>query len=283
MSKRRSPTIRRRRLAAELRRMREAAGYTVEEARKALDWSSGRLNHMEGGRLSRPDASALRDLMNLYNVTSPERRDAILALGRQSKERGWWDTYSDVLTDSYVAFEAEASAISNYQPIAIPGLLQIPEYAAAIARAGLARTDAEIERVVESRRKRQEILEGDDPPEFRVVIDENAIMRLLPNPELAHAQLTHLIKVADGLNSVTIQVLPFSVGLHASTHGCMVILDYPDPLDPSIVYLETRSEGLYLEEPAQVAGYRQAFEHLSMDALSKSGSIEFLKRALPDR
>ncbi|WP_017622544.1 helix-turn-helix domain-containing protein [Nocardiopsis chromatogenes] len=277
MTNRHSPTIRRRRLALELRRMREAAGYTVEQARKELGWSSGRLNHMEGGRLSRPDASALRDLMNLYRVDDDQRREAILALGRQSKERGWWHEYGDVFNDLYVAFEAEASVISSYQPIVVPGLLQTADYAAATARVVPARTEAEIDRAVSARLERQKILQRGDAPDFRAVIDESALLRLAAMPKVARGQFRHLIEQAEAVNTVTVQVLPISAGLHASTHGSMVILDYAEDLDPSIVYLETRTEGLYLEEPAQVAGYRTAFEHVCMDALSKADSAAYLR------
>ncbi|TDQ55316.1 helix-turn-helix domain-containing protein [Actinorugispora endophytica] len=276
---RQSPTVRKRRLVAELKHMREAAGYTVDAARRELGWSSGRLNHMESGR-SRPDSSALRDLMNTYGVTDPARREAVLALGRQSKERGWWDVYADVLPDTYIGFEAEAAVISTYQPIVIPGLLQTPDYTAAIARAALLRTSVEIERIVAVRKERQKLLARDDAPELRAVVDEAALLRLCRDPLLARQQIGHLIETAEALNTVTIRVLPIDAGIHSATFGAMVILDYADPLDPSIVYLETRAEGLYLEEPRQVAGYRQAFDHVAMDALSKAESIEFLKKAI---
>ena len=131
---RESPTIRRRRLVRELRRMREAAGLSIEEARHELGWTSGRLNHMEAGR-SRPDSSALKDLMTTYGVTDPARRDAVLELGKQSKKRGWWTKFDDVLSGDFIGFEAEASKILTFQPIVMPGLLQTPEYDALSARA----------------------------------------------------------------------------------------------------------------------------------------------------
>ncbi|GAA3727740.1 helix-turn-helix domain-containing protein [Salinactinospora qingdaonensis] len=278
---RQSPTVRKRRLAAELRRMREAAGYTVDQARKDLRWSTGRLNKMEAGS-SRPDPSALKDLMNLYGVTSPERREAILALGRQSKERGWWDTYSDVLPDSYIGFEAEASAISTFQPTVIPGLLQTADYAAMSARIALTRTDAQVDRIVSARLERQQLLDSDDPPEFHAVISEDVLVRLWhTNTSLAQQQVEHLITMAEAPNNtVTIQIHPHTAGMYAATFGAMVILDYTNELDPSIVYLETRSEGLYVEEPTHVAAYRQAFDHVSMDALSKAGSIELMEKII---
>ncbi|MFC4560815.1 helix-turn-helix domain-containing protein [Nocardiopsis mangrovi] len=274
--------MRKRRLAAELKRMREDAGYTVDAARRKLQWSAGRLNHMEAGR-SRPDASALRDLMNLYEVTSEARREAILTLGRQSKERGWWDTYADVLPDTYIGFEAEASAISTFQPIVIPGLLQIEDYAATSARIALTRSDSDIDRIVAARMERQAILNRDDGPELHAVISEDVLIRLRhSDPVLADRQIRHLIEAAEALNKITIQVHPQSAGMYAASFGSMVILDYADELDPSIVYVETRAEGLYMEDPAQVGGYRRAFDHVVVDALSKAGSIDLMKKIIDE-
>lgn len=274
---RHSPTVRKRRLAAELKRMREAAGYTVDAARRELGWSSGRLNHMEAGR-SRPDSSALKDLMTTYGVTDPARREAILALGRQSKGRGWWDTYADVLPDSYIGFEAEASKISTFQPIVMPGLLQIADYASMSARTALARSGADIDRIVAVRMERQAILTREDAPELHAVIGEGALIRLLnSDADLGRRQIGHLIEIAEGVNTVTVQVHPQSAGLYAATFGAMVILDYADELDPSIVYVETRAAGLYMEEPAQVTEYRQAFDQVAVDALSETGSVELMK------
>nr|WP_246422507.1 DUF5753 domain-containing protein [Nocardiopsis mwathae] len=204
-------------------------------------------------------------------------------MGRRSKERGWWHEYGDVFGDFFAAFEAEASVISSYQPIVIPGLLQTAEYAAAVSRTSPARTEEEIDRMAAARMQRQEILRRTDAPDLRAVIDEHVLLRLAVMPDIADGQFRHLIEQAEAVNSEAVnseavQVLPISVGLHASTHGSMVILDYADERDPSIVYLETRSEGLYLEEPAQVAGYRTAFDHVCMDALSKADSIAFLRR-----
>ncbi|MFL1441800.1 helix-turn-helix domain-containing protein [Nocardiopsis protaetiae] len=279
---RESPTIRRRRLVRELRRMREAAGLSIEEARHAVGWTSGRLNHMEAGR-SRPDSSALKDLMNTYGVTDPARREAILELGRQSKKRGWWAKFDDVLSGDFIGFEAEASKISTFQPIVMPGLLQTAEYAALSARAQLARTEEEVERIAAARVERQKILARDDAPEVHAIIAEEALLRLHhSDPGLAHSQLSHLIDVAEALNGVTIQVHPQAAGIFAATSGAFTILDYTDELDLPIVYVDTTETGIYMEEPDQVTAYRKTFDHVSMDALSKAASIELMKQIITD-
>ncbi|WP_394296862.1 helix-turn-helix domain-containing protein [Nocardiopsis lucentensis] len=271
-----------RRLAAELRHMREAAAMTVEEARAALDWSSGRLNHMEGGRHSVPDVSALKALMDVYKVTDPVRREALLALRRQARTKPWWKQYEDILDDGFISFEARASKISAFHPIVVPGLLQTPEYAAASARASLARTEAEIERIVAARMERQKILDEPDAPEFRCVIDEAVLLRLAATPDLAQGQIRRLVDVADSVNGVTLQVLPIGVGLHGCMHGSTVILDYADERDPSVVYLETRGHGVYLTEPSQVADYRSALDDVAADALSKAATVELLRNMITD-
>nr|WP_110049529.1 helix-turn-helix transcriptional regulator [Nocardiopsis sp. L17-MgMaSL7] len=276
------PSIERRRFAAELRRMREAVSMTVEEARLALAWSSGRLNHMEGGRHSIPDVSALSALMDLYKVTDPARREALLALRREARTRPWWHDFEDVLDDGYVGFEAQARRISAFHPIVVHGLLQTPAYAAASARASLARTEAEIERIVAARIERQKLLKSPGAPEFRCVLDEAVLLRLAVNSELARDQLQHLVDIAEAINTVALQVLPIGAGLHGCMHGSTVILDYEDQRDPSLVYLETRGRGTYLDSPAQVSDYRLALDDVASDALSKMATIELIKSLMND-
>ncbi|CAL9450628.1 hypothetical protein SUDANB121_02449 [Nocardiopsis dassonvillei] len=278
------PSIERRRLAAELRSLRDAAGLTIEEARTALGWSSGRLNHMEGGRHSVPDASGLRALLDLYGVTDTTRREALDALRQEAKARPWWRVYEDVLTDGFLGWEERARRIVAFQSTVIPGLLQTPEYAAASARASLTRTEEEIKRIVAARIERQErVLGRPDAPEFRCVLDEAALLRLAAMPApLANRQLRHLVSMAEAINTVSLSVLPISVGLHGCLHGSTVLLEYDDERDPPIVYLETRSSGTYVTGPAQVADYRLALDDVTADALSKSASIDLIGSLITD-
>lgn len=278
------PSIERRRLAAELRSLREATGLTVEEVRARLDWSSGRLNHMEGGRHSVPDASGLRALLDLYGITDTARREALEALRKEAKARPWWRDFEDVLTDGFLGWEERARRIFAYQASVVPGLLQTPEYTAASARASMARTEEEVERIVAARLKRQErVLGRPDAPEFRCVLDEAALLRLAAMPApLANGQLRHLAEVAAAVNTVTLLVLPIAVGLHGCLHGSTVLLEYDDERDPPIVYLETRSRGTYVTGPAQVADYRVALDDVTADALSKSASIDLIRSMITD-
>ncbi len=216
--------------------------------------------------------------MRLYNVEDPERVEAILALGRQARQRGWWHSYNDVLDGDYLGFEAEASTVSVYQPAVIPGLLQTADYAAASARASGAVTEAAIERVVTARMERQKLLQSD--LEVLAVVDESALIRLAHTPEIAKPQFTRLIELGEGLNRVNIQLLPFSAGLHASMGSGFVILDYADELDPSLVYLEGRTGGTFLEKPEELDDYRRVFASLMRSALSETETLKALKKLL---
>ncbi|MFI6575193.1 helix-turn-helix domain-containing protein [Nocardiopsis sp. NPDC050513] len=276
-----SPTIRRRRLSEELRQLRAAKGYTLEQAAEKLEWSRAKIANIETGKRLRPYVSDVGLLLDVYEVTNPARREALLELTRQSRAKGWWTSYGDLLAGAYIGLEAEASSIATYQVGAIPGLLQTAHYAAASARAALNAPD-DVERGVDIRMRRQQILRRDNPPRLWAIIDEAALVRPATSdaPEVMREQIRHLIACAKGANTITIQVLPFSKGLHAGTGGPFVLLDFPNPMDRPIVYLETRNDGLYLEKQEEIADYRDVLDHLKGTALSPSESIAHLTQRI---
>lgn len=275
-----SPTIKRRQLSAELRRLRIAAGMTVEEAAADLEWSRARLGHIETGRRKRPLVTDIRALLDLYGVTDPRERDAILELARGARETGWWTRYDDVFTGRFPGFEAAASMIHTYEALLIPGLLQTPAYIRAVTEATLLYDDADVQRVVDSRVKRQQILarDADDRLEYWAVIDEAALQRL-GTGEMMREQVQHLVDVAENpAMSVTVQVLPVDAGLHAGLGGSFVILDFDGDDAGPIVYLETDTDGIYLEQPREIARYRALFQHVEAAAMRPQESVAYLKR-----
>ncbi len=139
-----SPTVRRRRLSAELIRLREQSGLSVEEAGRQLEWSRGRLNKMGANKWTRPDLGNIRALLDLYSVTDQAQREAVLKLARQSREKGWWAHYQDIWRGSPAGFEAEACLISTYEDLRVPGLLQTEDYATAMLKGGRVLEDAQI-------------------------------------------------------------------------------------------------------------------------------------------
>jgi transcriptional regulator with XRE-family HTH domain len=283
MTRRISPTVRRRRLSAVLRQLRHDQGKTLDAVTEDLEWSRGRLAHMEGNKWVRPDLGNIRQLLDYYEVTDPKTREATLDLARQSRERGWWTKkYRDLFgPDSLVGFESEASVVSTWQPVVVPGLLQTEEYAAASARASLARPSAEVNRIVEARMARQEVLSGDQPPTVWSIIDESVLHRLPVENGVAHRQINHLIDMAeDSDNEITVQVLPFRAGLHPGISGPFVLLDFQDELDGPLVFLESRTDGLFLEESSEVDEYRVVFGHLQVTAMSQAESLRLMKKML---
>ncbi|MBE3000154.1 helix-turn-helix domain-containing protein [Nocardiopsis sp. HNM0947] len=274
-----SPTIRRRRLSEELKQLRAAAGLTLEQAAQKLEWSRAKIANIETGKRLRPYVTDIGLLLDVYGVTDREQREALFELTRQSRIKGWWTRYSD-FAGAYFGLEAEASSIATYQVGAVPGLLQTPEYTAALARAALTPED-DVERVVAARERRQGTFERQAPPTLTAIIDEAALARpaTAASPEVMQAQIRSLLKATENPH-ITVQVLPFSTGLHAGTGGPFVLLDFPNPTDRPVVFLETRHEGLYLEAEHQVTDYRNVLEHLQDTALSPAESQQHLTRLI---
>ncbi|GAA4513688.1 helix-turn-helix transcriptional regulator [Actinoallomurus oryzae] len=270
---RHSPTVRRRRLARELRRLREAAGLTADEATRRLEWATGKVNKLERAQAVRPRVTDIRAMLDVYGVTEDTQREALLDLTREARRRGWWTAYGP-LTDTYTEFESEARMISTFELSVIPGLLQTPAYARALQRGWLVR-DEEIDRLVELRMRRQKLLTYDDPPRLWAIIDESAVKRSFGSEETKREQLQRLIDTAR-LDHVDIQILPTAAGFHPGLSGSFVILDYDQ--DPSLVYREISPSSVYLEGPDQVAERRRVFEHLSALALGPEESIARLRR-----
>ncbi|GAA3730137.1 transcriptional regulator with XRE-family HTH domain [Spinactinospora alkalitolerans] len=272
-------SIRRRRLSAELKRARQDASMTVEDVANATEWSMGKISNIETGVRLRPTVMEIKGLLDIYGVTDERRREAVLDLTRQARERGWWSKYSDIFTDDFPAFEAEARSIHTYELAIIPGLLQSPGYVELMMRALLRRNPLDIDRVLETRKRRQAILDRANSPELWAVIDEAALLRFRSAEEAFREQVQHLIDVAEADNTVTIQVLPFASGMHAGVRGPFVVLDFAEFVNP-VVYLETDTDGLYLEEPEEVDRYRRLFDHVRTSARYPDASLQMLKDLL---
>ena len=272
-----SPPISRRQLAVQMRQKRLAAGLTLDEAAEALEWSKTKVSNIETGRSKFPAVSDIGLLLALYKVDEREVT-SIQELTRQSRKRGWWRRYDDVITGDYVSLEAGASHLRVYEPTYIPGLLQTSDYARAVAHETLMRDPDEIERVVEARMHRQTILTADDAPELWAIIDEHALQLLANNhPELCREQVAHLIEMTQQPNTATIQVLPVSAGLHAGMGGPFVILDYAEP-NEATVFIETDTDGLYLDKPPEIDRYRRIFDRLVSKAMDPDEVPDYLKK-----
>lgn len=267
---RRSPTLRRRRLSALLRELRARDGRTAKEVADVLEWPASKLGHMERNEWKLPRVVDIRALCEVYGVTE-RQRDELVRLAREGRQRGWWHAYREMLSESYstyIGLEAEAAELLVYQPLVIPGLFQTDDYIQALVRASPAEVDdAGIEQRARVRHERQSILTGDDPVRVWAVIDEAALRRI-GDSKMRRAELEHLAEMAHSAR-VTLQMIPFSAGLHAGvTGGSFTILKFPEPEDQDAVYVDTFAGELFVEEPEEVGRFHLAFRHLVEAALS---------------
>lgn len=279
-----SPTVRRRRLAAELRRLRQVSKLTIEQVAETLEWSPGKISKIENARVSVLPRDA-RKLLEVYGITEGPERELLLSLARDSRARGWWQQYGETVPEwfaTYVGLEAEATAISVYQAEIVPGLLQTQAYAAALHRAALMNaTEEEIDRHVALRMERQARLRQPDAPRFWILLNEAVIRRMVGERAVMHEQLVKLAEAAAAPN-ITLQILPFSAGAHASMDSAFWILSFDPPTDGDVVYFEHPTWSLYLEKPAEVARYRLVYEHLRAASLSLDESRRLIARTAED-
>jgi transcriptional regulator with XRE-family HTH domain len=266
-----SPTVRRRRLAAELRRLRDQAQLTIEDVAEKLSCSSSKISRIETGHVGVSPRDA-RELLKLYGV-SPDQTEALVQLAKEARKKGWWHAYGEVFTGAFVGLEAEASSLRAYQALLVPGLLQTEPYMRAVIRAARPdATPAQIDKRARGRLARQRLLLDPEAPRYWAVMDEAVLHRPVGGRVAMRAQLEWLIDRA-ALPNVTIQVLPFAAGAHAGMDGPFLILGFPEQIDPDVVYVDTTTAGIYLEDPAEILRYTLMFDHLRAAALGPDASL----------
>src|SRR5690242_17902845 len=272
------PTVPRMLVGIELRRYRDAAGITPDQAAYEIRASRSKISRMENG-LVRFKERDVTDLLTLYGITDEQTRSALVTLTRQANTPGWWSRYGDIMADwfeSYLGLETAASVIRTFELQFVNGLFQTEDYARAVTMLGHTSAAAdEIERRVSLRLKRQELLAGPEPPQVWSVIDEGALHRPVGGPAVMRAQLEHLIEVA-GLRHVTIQVVPFGRGGHAAAGGSFTVLRFSEADVPDVVYIEQLTSALYLDRRDDVDHYMEVMSHLTTEALTPANSARFL-------
>lgn len=270
-----SPTVRGRKVASELRRLREQAGLSADQVAAQLGegWSRFKVTRVETAK-TKPSVTGITAMLDLYGVDSGTRA-ALIELAKNAWRRGWWTDYSDVFRGSYVAFEDDAARIDEWSPQVVPGLLQTDEYAREVIRSGWRGDEAGVQRRVMARMTRKALLGRTDPaaPVLTAILDEAALRRPIGGRDVMRAQL-HALLDASRRPNVTIHLLPFEVGTHAGLDGPFIILGFAEEIAPDVGYVGTRIGDGYAESTEVVRSLRVDFDKLKAAALSPEGSLE---------
>jgi transcriptional regulator with XRE-family HTH domain len=274
----RPPTLRQRKLATELRRLRERTGMTGDQAAEALGWWASKISRIEKAVVS-VSAADLTKLMELYDVPV-EQQTSLIELRSQARRRGWWEEYGNTLPSDYVSYielESSTSSIKAYNSEVVHGLLQTHDYAREIISVGLMTQlpPAEIDRRVRVRQARQDVLTRDNPVDLSVVINESVLRRMIGGPDTMAGQISYLVEMAQQPN-ITIQVLPEEAGAHPATTGAYSILGFPEDFVQDVVYIEGMTSNLYVEDELGVYRHTIAFNKLAAMSLTPDESLTML-------
>ena len=273
-------------LGTRLRQLREAKGISREEAGELIRGSDSKISRIELGRVSFKERD-VADLLTLYGVVDREERAALLTLTRQANEPGWWHRYSDLLESwfqAYLGLEQAASLLRIYELQWVTGLLQTEDYTRAIMLAASKTrrfSPEEIDRRVALRMQRQEILVRQSPTHLWVVEDELALRRQIGGPKVMRAQLEALIESADRPN-ITLQVLPFHIGWHPARGGAFIILRFPEPEVPDVIYTEQLTSALYMDKQDDVDAYMAAMDHLTVSCPPPNRTPDVLRQIIQE-
>ena len=271
-------------LGSQLRRLREAADVTSDQAGYEIRASRSKISRMETGRVGFK-LRDVSDLLTLYGVTDQQARSRFLYLVQQSSRPDWWTKYSDILPDwfeNYLGLESASTTIRTFEIQFVHGLFQTEDYARAVTRLGHQAADPlEIERRVGLRVKRQDLLSRANPPRIWSVMDEAVLRRPVGGPAVMHAQLRHLIEVAE-LPQVTLQVVPFALGGHAGASGSFTVLRFEEQYLPDVVYIEQLTGAVYLDQRSDVEHYLEVMDQLSGEALTPVDTGRFIEQVAND-
>jgi len=267
-----SPTVRQRELGKRLRELRNQHGLTVEEVADRVLCSATKISRLETGA-RRPSFRDVRDLCELYGLDEPTSTE-FMSLAKEARQRVWWTQYEDLKMDPYLGLEAAAAAITSYTMYYIPALLQTEEYTKEIIRTIAPKMDPHILRErVQARMRRQQRLDDDDPPRYRVLLDEAVLHRAVGGPAIMAAQLDKVLQ-AERRGKVTVQVVSFDFGAHAAQDSNFILFEFADNTNQSpVVSVEGLTGMQYLEKPADITRYREAIKCLRDSALGPRDSI----------
>ncbi|MGH3158984.1 MAG: helix-turn-helix domain-containing protein [Streptosporangiaceae bacterium] len=280
-------TVPRRQLGRHLRELRNHQRLTVRAAAERLEWSEAKIWRIETGQTAMRSLD-VEQICRIYGAPG-DLTEALMALAKETKSKGWWQAYGDVIPewfDVYIGLEEAASEICNYESELVPGLFQTEEYIRTMIKTIKPDVDAEeVDRRVRLRVARQALMRrATAPPQLRVVLNEGILRRPVGGPEMMVRQLDHLNATAE-LPNVSLRIVPFGLGMHDGlVSGPFVILRFPlngDGTDsePPTVYMDGFTGALYLDKPYEVERYAMAFDNVWDASLDEAQSKQFIHRA----
>jgi transcriptional regulator with XRE-family HTH domain len=279
------PMVARHRLVRAVRRAREEAGLTLKQVSDALDWSESKLIRIEKGSVG-ISVTDLRALLAYYGLRDSGHVDRLIGMARSARRaRTSWAEFEPAVSPEFLLFlgyEESAATMLHFNPLLVPGLLQVEEYSRAVLAGAYVEPGTHVEQKLRARRRRQQRLDDPHPPRVDVVLDESVIRRVVGGREVMGRQLRHLADVA-GRPDVTLRVVPFSAGLHPGMGGPFVVLEFDDPAADPVLHLESASADVTLrDQPAAVEPYRAAFERFKELALEPEASRAFVLKVLDE-
>jgi transcriptional regulator with XRE-family HTH domain len=282
--------VARRRLGAELRALREAAGKRIEDAAETLECSTAKISRLENGK-GIPRARDVRDLIALYGAKAKAEQDYLLELAEDGRGQEWWNEYSDVVQGEmfadhllrYVALEQDADTIRSFESDLISGLLQSKDYTYGLLTTIYPdQAESERWRYVDFRQRRQfEIFQKRARPKLSFIVSEAALIRPIASEKVLRSQLETLhTDLGTRLADVEFRITPLTAQAPGALGGPFSIITFADPTDQDVVYLEGRAGAAYLESDADVARYGRIFAELERDSLSRAESLKRLEGAI---
>jgi transcriptional regulator with XRE-family HTH domain len=279
-----SPAVQRRRLRAELRRARLDAGLTQEQVAKAMDWSLSKIIRIENGSVG-VSTNDLKAMLRHYEITDEKRTAELVALSRASRERSWWSTYGDSVPKrliQLIEYENAAYISRHYEDLVVPGLLQTTDYMRESSFQlvpGISAAD--VDKIIEVRLKRQELLNRTGAPQLFFVIDEAVARRTVGGKDVMRRQLQQLIE-ARNMANITVEVIPFTAGLLPGLQAPFVIHEFPDAADDDVLYMENPRSGdlLNRDNTEEIVSFREDFERMRQASLGAEGTVDFLREVI---
>lgn len=278
---RKAPTIRLRRLAGELKRLRVAAGLKQDDVAERTGLDASSIYRIERA-LNRPQRRTVMTLLSLYGVTDEGRKATLLGWLKDSGQQGWFQIYEPYLPEqyqTYIGFEYEAESLRNYESLFVPGLLQTEAYARAVISGVVPTISAEdVQRRVEVRMQRQIVFQRPAPMQLWAIIDEAAIRREVGGPSVMRAQLERLVEASVSPHT-RLQVVPFGAGAHPGMPGSCIVMSFADPFDAPLVYLDSLAGDLFLETADDVERFSATFERIAAQALTPAQTKKMIQEA----